>query len=339
MVFEEGAGPSAPLPPPPDDPAPTPPVRHAGSVRRTSTLLMSWPGGLGTELYVQGRARDLFTPEAGDARVLARTDLTAVTGRERDIQCIRADPDVEGVDRLVGRSAGSGLRKAIAAELPEEVEAGTPLHLLLDDLAGATLIAPYIYYRWSDVYPEIRLRIENGPRHVMQGTCSGFRPGSSGLRPDGTLLQVGKNTARTRSLDDPADPLGWHELHEHPDVAIRRARRIDVWVDDGRIEIDAMFRDSVWAPEGHEEVLHEYQMLGSAERATGTLLAITAVPRVLPYAECPGAAPNAAWLEGTDMRALRSTVLERLRGTDCCTHLNDGLRSLAEVPVLAASLP
>jgi hypothetical protein len=29
----------------------------------------------------------------------------------------------------------------------------------------------------------------------------------------------------------------------------------------------------------------------------------------------------------------------RLQKTDCCTHLNDGLRSLAEVPVLAAALP
>jgi len=275
----------------------------------------------------------------GDASVLAAAELAALTGRERDILSIEADPHPDGVDRLLGRRAGSGLRKAIAAELPEEVEAGTPLHLLLDDLAGATLIAPYIYFRWSEAYPEVRQRLENGPRHVMEGTCSGFRPGSSGLRPDGTLLQVGQNRARAGSLDDPADPLGWHELHEHPEVAIRRARRIDVWAEDDRIAIDAMFRDSLWAPEGHEEVLHEYQMLGSADRTTGTLLAITAVPRVLPYAECPGAAPNAAWLEGTDMRALRSTVLERLRATDCCTHLNDGLRSLAEVPVLAASLP
>ena len=300
---------------------------------------MSWPGGLGTELFVEGRARDLFTPAEGDARVLAAAELTALTGRERDIQRIEADPHVDGIDRLVGRSAGSGLRKAIAAELPGEVEAGTPLHLLLDDLAGATLIAGYTYFRWSEVYPEIRRRIENGPARVMEGTCAGFRPGSSGLRPDGTLLRVGQNTARTGPLDDPDDPLGWHELHEHPDVAIRRARRIDVWAHDGRVDIDAMFRDSLWTPEGHEEVLHEYQLLGAADRSTGVLRAMTAVPRVLPYAECPGAAPNAAWLVGTDVRALRSTVLERLRATDCCTHLNDGLRSLAEVPVLAAALP
>ncbi len=56
---------------------------------------------------------------------------------------------------------------------------------------------------------------------------------------------------------------------------------------------------------------------------------------MLPYAECPGAAPNASWMAGTELRAMRTEVLERLRATDCCTHLNDGLRSLAEVPVLA----
>jgi hypothetical protein len=120
---------------------------------------------------------------------------------------------------------------------------------------------------------------------------------------------------------------------------MRRARRIDVWANEGLIEVDAWFRDSVWTPEGHEEAIHEYQILGSADPATGTLASVRAVPRVLPYAECPGAAPNAAFMAGTELRALRTKVLEQIRATDCCTHLNDGLRALAEVPVLAASLP
>jgi hypothetical protein len=110
-------------------------------------------------------------------------------------------------------------------------------------------------------------------------------------------------------------------------------------VEDGIIGIDAMFRDSCWSPEGNEEVVHEYQILGSADRSTGRVLSLTALPRVLPYAECPGAAPHASWLVGTELQTMRSEVLERLKSTDCCTHLNDGLRSLAEVPVLASSLP
>ncbi len=300
---------------------------------------MSWPGGLGTpELYLQGRARDLFTPTQGAPHVLTATDLDVVTGRERDIQSIDADPPVAGLQRLVGVRAGSGLRGAIAQELPEEVEDGTPLYLLLDDLGGATLIAGYTYFRWADVYPEMRDRIANGPQRVMQGTCSGFREGSIALKADGTLSHVRQNTARTASLVDPSDPLGWHELHEHPVVGMRRARRIDVWANEGLIEIDAWFRDSVWVPEGHEEAIHEYQILGSAD-STGTLVSVRAVPRVLPYAECPGAAPNAARMAGTDLRSMRAAVLQQIRATDCCTHLNDGLRSLAEVPILAAALP
>jgi len=301
---------------------------------------MSWPGGLGTpELYLEGRARDLCTPRDGAPRVLAAADLTAVTGRERDIQSIDADPPPAGLQRLVGVRAGSGLRGAIARELAEEVERGTPLYLLLDDLGGATLIAGYTYFRWADVYPEMSARIAHGPQRVMQGTCSGFRPGSIALKDDGTLSHVRQNTARTASLVDPSDPFGWHELHEHPVIGMRRARRIDVWANDGLIEIDAWFRDSVWVPEGHEEAIHEYQMFGQADRETGVLLSVAAQPRVLPYAECPGAAPNAGWMAGTDLRAMRTEVLQRLREVDCCTHLNDGLRSLAEVPVLAASLP
>ena len=242
-------------------------------------MLMSWPGGLGTELYLQGRARDLHTPTEGAPTVVAQADLTVLTGRERDIQSIEADPDVAGLERLLRVRAGSGLRAAIAAELPGEVEGGTPLYLLLDDLGGATLIAGYTYFRWADVFPEMRSRIENGPQRVMQGTCSGFREGSIALKSDGTLSHVRQNTARTASLVDPADPLGWHELQEHPVMGMRRARRIDVWANGDLLEIDAWFRDSVWVPEGHEEAIHEYQILGTADRSTGTLLSVRAVPR------------------------------------------------------------
>ncbi len=158
-------------------------------------MLMSWPGGFGTELYLQGRARDLHTPTDGTPRVVAEADLDVVTGNERDIQSIEADPDVAGVRRLLGVRAGSGLRAAIAAELPGEVEGGTPLYLLLDDLGGATLIAGYTYFRWADVLPEMRRRIENGPQRVMQGTCSGFREGSIACsRPMGRC----RTSARTR---------------------------------------------------------------------------------------------------------------------------------------------
>jgi hypothetical protein len=326
---------------PPADPAVAPPWRRPGSVRRTSTILMFWPQGLGAELHLKGRARDLLTPVQREPEVLRAVDLLAVTGRERDIQRVEAQPSVHGLERLVGCRAGSNLRSAIAQELPEEAAAGTPLYLLLDDLAGSTLISSFAFFRWADRFPDMRQRLSAGTNtRIMRGICSGFRDGSSALNPDGTLKGISSNTPCPPPLVDPADPLGWHELDDHPEIAMRRARRIDVWNEGGVIGIDSMFRDSCWNPaNGEEAVVHEYQILGTADRATGTLLSVTAVPRILPYVECPGAAPNAAWMIGTALRDMRAEVLERLRSTDCCTHLNDGLRALAEVPVLTDSLP
>src|SRR5271156_2228983 len=109
-------------------------------------MLMFWPGGLGTELHLKGRARDLHTPVTGEPVVVRSAELYAVTGRERDIQAIDADPAPEGLQSLVGCRAGGNLRRAIAEELQSEAEQGTPLHLLLDDMAGSTLIAGFVYF-------------------------------------------------------------------------------------------------------------------------------------------------------------------------------------------------
>ena len=120
-------------------------------------MLMSWPDGLGTDLHLDGRARDLLTPatpatsgaasgHAADPVVVAAATLHAVTGRERDIQTIEADPEPPGLHELVGCRAGGGLRGIIAEHLGEEIEGGTPLYLLLDDLAGATLIAGFTFF-------------------------------------------------------------------------------------------------------------------------------------------------------------------------------------------------
>ena len=156
---------------------------------------------------------------------------------------------------------------------------------------------------------------------------------------DGTQSMITHNVAHVPPLNDPDDPLSFHRLDEHPPIAMRRARRIDVGRDGDELVIDAMFRDSCWDPDGSEIAVHEYHLCARADVATATLTDLEAEPRVLPYRECPLAAANASWLIGTPMRDLRHVALERLRGTDCCTHLNDALRSLAEVPVLAAALP
>jgi hypothetical protein len=305
---------------------------------------MSWPGGLGTPLRLDGRCRDLLTP-ASSARpplVLAESTISAAIGLDRTIEDLAAEPTVAGLDGLVGARAGDNLRTAIDDVLPDERPAGTPLHLLLDDVAGASLIAGFAWMRWRNEIPGLLEQMQRGQRipvRSMQGICSGFRPGSSALLPDGTMSGIPHNVVPVPPLAAGDDPMGWHRLAPPPPVAMRRARRIDVWLDgDGELVIDAMFRDSTWEPDGTEIGVHEYELHATADPAGGRLTSVEAVPRVLPFAECPVAAPNVAWLVGAPLRGLRTEVLARLRTTDCCTHLNDALRALAEVPVLAGSL-
>ena len=191
---------------------------------------------------------------------------------------------------------------------------------------------------WRDQLVELRARTNASPPRRMQGVCAGFRPGSSALDADGTMSNIEHNIVPTAPLVDAADPDAWHALDPPPSIATRRARRIDVRVDGDQFVVDAMFRDNSWQPDASEIAVHEYSIAATADRATGVLTSVHAEPRVLPYRECPAAAPNASRLVGQPLRGLRASVLATLRDTDCCTHLNDALRSLAEVPLLAAQL-
>jgi hypothetical protein len=189
---------------------------------------------------------------------------------------------------------------------------------------------------WNPALAMERLAPDKGPTLAsMEGVCIGFRPGSSALtmaRATGT-----SNTAIVGSLVNPADPAGWHVLPVHEDVAnLRRARLIDVWRDGDIIHVWSLFQDSSSMPgRAEREAVHEYSLSATADAATGQLLTLDVRPGTLPHGECPAAMANIPVLVGTPMAALRTTVIQRLRRTAGCTHLNDMLRSLAEVPMLA----
>jgi hypothetical protein len=76
----------------------------------------------------------------------------------------------------------------------------------------------------------------------------------------------------------------------------------------------------------------------TADIASLRILSIEAEPRVLPHLECPSATANLSRLLDSPLSGLREKVLAELRGTAGCTHLNDALRALAEVPALLGSL-
>jgi hypothetical protein len=138
-------------------------------------------------------------------------------------------------------------------------------------------------------------------------------------------------------LRHPDDPQGWHGFSAQDGVGLRRARRIDVWLDQ-TIRIDSAFQDSASTPTGGRSVVHEYRLQVTADPDTFHILSAKAEPRVLPFVECTAAATNVSRLVGVPLPDLRERVLAELRGTEGCTHLNDALRALAEVPALLAHL-
>ena len=267
-------------------------------------------------------------------------------GPARTIASIEVAPERPGIEGLIGAIGGSELRGAIDRALPQEREAATPLHLLLDDIAGCSLIAAFA---WSRSRPEIRelmrgARAKRGP----PGEGFGWRKGRvicSGLRPDGwadTHRQLERDPGHAvRPAGDiraPEDPFAWHAFPPDPEVGMRRHRRVDLWREGARLVADAFFRDSCWEPDGTQLALHEYSLRAEIDPLDHTLRSVRATPRVLPFPECPWAAPHAAKLEGMPVRSFRTRVQSTLTELEACTHLNDMLRCLAEVPVLARAL-
>jgi hypothetical protein len=333
------------LPPPPRSPLSRPPERRPGSIRRTSSIDMTWPEGPGTPMLMRGLARDLATGAGSESRVLAQDAMEVSIGAERTIVDIVCDPHRAGIRDLVGARGGGGLRSAVEAALPEDQRRRTPLALLLDDIAGASLVGGFAWSRhsaeWGRAFAPAK---EDGPakpaqRRTMVGICAGFRPGSGALQLDGTTAKgTGHNVVAVPPLVDPEDGIGWHRLATMPEVAMRRARRMDVWREDDVYRIDAHFRDSCSDPELREVAVHEYTIQATVDTVDRILVDVSATPRVLPYAECSAAAPNVGRLVGRSLADLRVGVLEELRGVDCCTHLNDALRALADVTALLGAL-
>ena len=249
---------------------------------------------------------------------------------DRRILSIAATPPRTGVDALRGRRAGGHLRADIAQALPADNRAGTPLHLILDDLSGVSLISPWAWSRWDPAWMVKMARLKADPKYAAQfdreNICAGLRTGSSGLSFTADGIATG-------DLRDPADPEGWHAFPPQEGPGMRRARRIDV-SRDAVIRIDTHFQDSASTPEGVRSALHEYRVRATADTVSLELLSVEAEPRVLPFAECPAAATNVSRLVGTPLHMLRQVVLEELKGPTGCTHLNDALRAMADVPVL-----
>ena len=254
------------------------------------------------------------------------------------IVAIEATPARPALSRLLGERGGGGLRRALENAVPEERRDATPLYLILDDISGTSLVAGWAWSQWDPDW------LANG-RAAMQGfdlekafatragICSGFAPGSSAFDP-----RTDRSGTSAPDLRHPEDPEGWHAFTVQDNVGMRRARRIDVWLDNV-IVVDSAFQDSASTPAGCRAVVHEYRLHLTADPASLRVLSVAAEPRVLPFVECTVAPTHLARLIGASLPELRDRVLAELRGTAGCTHLNDALRALAQVPALVDRLP
>jgi hypothetical protein len=293
-----------------------------------------------------GRARDYLTPKAGGGGpgsagvVCAEDSFDARIGNDRTILAISAQPPRPALGRIVGERGGGKLRGVLAEVVPEERTGATPLYLILDDISGASLIAGWAWSQWSPGWlAEMRASRTEAEMQAFQksreNVCFGHIPGSSAFDLDRRDVDAVTDAPDLRRADDPD---GWHAFTVQDNVGFRRARRIDVTLVGEQIVVDSAFQDSASRPDGGRAALHEYRLSLTADRGSLRILSIQAEPRVLPFHECPSATNNLVRLVGSPLQAMRETVLAELAGPAGCTHLNDALRALAEVPALVERL-
>ncbi len=315
------------------------PTRRINSIRRTSHIDMhldfTLPGD--RHLALAGQARDMITDESG-VTVIDEASINAGAVGFGALLDLAVTPDVDQakIAQLIGLPLSSGFRAAVRQAFTSEVQAGTSLALLLDELPVAALISGY-----AALYAGTMPSGSRDRSAMKSDICSGWRN-------DGTMMEsvhaglgvpvtLGPKTP-TLASEQTIDPDGWHHIDALAVGSMRRRRLLDLHLADDTWEIAAMFRDTHVDPDGGETVLHEYSLKATVDATERRFVTCRAVPRVLPWVECPVAAASADRLDGQSIDEVRNFVRAELVGTSTCTHLNDLLRSLGDITGLAATL-
>ncbi len=340
LLLPEAAGPHRPVR--------TTVGRRPGSIRRTSSIDTARPHGLLGELVVTARARDLLTAADGSTTVVGEVAFSArIDGGTRQLSTISASPPAPVLDGLVDSLVGPGFRSKLAQVAPGERDAGTLLHLLLDDLVGATLVSGYAMQRGEAFAGADRPPLDlSAMMQAQDDLCAGWAHDATmmvTMRATGDIPMPSGPPAP--ALERPDDPLAWHAMAPLAAHAMRRRRRLDITAPppgrsgpDADYDLDVHFRDSHMGEDGIETVVHEYSVTGGVDPSGATIAGVTARADVLPWMECPGALASAERLAGLPVVELRDRVRREFKGTSTCTHLNDTLRSLGDVEHLVAVL-
>ncbi len=318
------------------------PPRRPDSVRRTSSLQSVWRVGYEESYRVVGRARDLSTGADDEVLILGEDAVEATVELDGRILALTGNAADRGLERFMGLRSGGELRKALAAEMPEEERQETRLHRLLDDLAGAVFMSVAAWYAWEggiEGHAERTNALSRGSRPV-EGVCLSYVPGSPAMTDDGRGIDENADHPLAPPPIPSDDPYGFHVLVETDDPNQWRLRRTDLWREADDIVVDAWFQDSsgVQGVAGRRVIFHEYGLVARFDSASLELRSISVTPYVLPYVTCHAAPATAQVLVGRNAGELRRQVLAQLRGTAGCTHLNDMLRALQDITGLSALL-
>lgn len=321
-------------PAPPRKSAGPAPARVSGSIRRTSSIGVTWLDDWTGPMRFNGRARDILSTRSGsEPEALAEDSFEATIRPDNTIEVLTASPSRRGIEQLIGARVGPGFRRLLKKRLSEIEGGSAPLALLLDDLAGVPLVASVA---WAEEEPDWVARMFGDiPLEKLlkarENVCFAHATGSSAQDPERTNTDYGEAIAAPLERTD--DPQGWHTMETQELPGFRRVRRMDITIDEF-VVVEAEFQDSVVRKDGRRGAIHEYGLEMVAERDTLAIVAVTADPRVLPYPECPAARANLGRLEGVVLGDLRQAVPDRLAGPAGCTHLNDAMRAIADVPAL-----
>jgi hypothetical protein len=311
------------------------PRRTPGAVRRTTVIDTTHPGGPGGELLLLSQGRDARTRADGSLELLDTVELRARLAPDRTLLAVEGGP--AALQQLVGRRVAAGFRAALGEVLPEQARAGTVVHQVVDDWVGAALVAGLAELDAAGpVATDEQIAQQRANADYSRDLCAGWASDATLIATIDELgvmpVNLGPPTPELRRADD---PQGWPDTGELRAGDSRRTRRLDVSPENGDYLLDVHFRDSWVGSDEQSRVVHEYSLQGHFDPQTEVITSVVPSAHVLPWPECPAAVASATRVVGLSLEALRQTVRKDFTGITTCTHLNDVVRSLADLPLLA----
>jgi hypothetical protein len=307
------------------------PERRPQSIRRTSSVQCWFPSGADGDRRITAIARDLFTGHDSSApQVLARERLEMTVGRSRDIGIARDESNSRDLDFMTGLSFGRPIRGAVATHFSKELAERSLFIRLLDEIPGPIGLAHAAFLAWSGRPPGSQLG------RPVEGLCVGYRPGSSAVLPDKTTnFELIRAREESVALDD--DRWAWHSVADTTGPSLWRLRALDVWHEDNVICANTQFQDSGSLPDSgnYRRVMHEYRVTAIIDPCDFVLRAVEVTPGMLPFPTCLAAPESAGGLVGHPVSTFGKLVSMDLTGTAGCTHLNEALKALQDVPAIA----